>query len=94
MRVVWDEAKNRENRKKHGLSFQEARELLVSGVDHLELFDEQHSGDEDRFISVGPIGRGIILVVWTERDERTTRLISARFATKREIALYRKYMGK
>ena len=93
MRVVWDESKNAENRKKHGLSFQEARELLLSGVDHLELFDEQHSGDEDRFISVGPIGRRIVLVVWTERDERTTRIISARFATKREIALYRKYMG-
>jgi len=33
---------------------------------------------EDRFISIGPIRRGIVLVVWTERDEDTIRLISAR----------------
>lgn len=94
VRIVWDEAKNRENQRKHGLSFQEARALLVSGVDHLEIFDDQHSEDEDRFISIGPIARGIVLVVWTERDERTTRIISARFATKREVGLYRKYMGQ
>lgn len=94
MKTVWDEAKNRENQKKHGLSFQEARTLLVSGVDHLEIFDEQHSDVEDRFISIGPIARGIVLVVWTERDERTTRIISARFATKREVALYREHMGR
>ncbi|HET9957098.1 MAG TPA: BrnT family toxin [Polyangiaceae bacterium] len=94
MRIVWDEAKNRENQRKHGLSFQEARALLVSGVDHLEIFDEEHSELEDRFVSIGPIARGIVLVVWTERDEKTTRIISARFATKREAALYRRYMGK
>ena len=94
VRIVWDEAKNRENQQKHGLSFQEARALLTSGVDHLEIFDEQHSELEDRFISIGPIARGIVLVVWTERDEKTTRIISARFATKREIGLYRKYMGQ
>lgn len=65
--------------------------LLASGVDHLEIFDEDHSEDEDRFISIGPIDRGVILVVWTERDESTIRIISARFATKRETALYREY---
>ena len=92
MRVTWDEAKNRANQKKHGLSFQEARALLLPGVDCLEIFDEEHSQDEDRFISIGPIARGIILVVWTERDEGTVRIISARFATKREVALFRAHM--
>lgn len=94
MRVVWDEAKNRANEKKHGLSFREARALLVSGIDHLEIYDEQHSDDEERFISIGPIARGIVLVVWTERDEDTIRIISARFAKKREATLYREYMGR
>lgn len=94
MRVVWDEAKNRENQRKHGLSFAEARELLVSGVDHLEIFDEAHSELEDRFISIGPIVRGVVLVVWTERDEKTTRIVSARFATRREVAMYRRHMGQ
>jgi uncharacterized DUF497 family protein len=94
VRIVWDEAKNRENQRKHGLSFQEARALLVSGVDHLEIFDDEHSVLEERFVSIGPIARGIVLVIWTERDEKTTRIISARFATKREVALYRQYMGQ
>jgi uncharacterized protein len=94
VRVVWDEAKNRENQRKHGLSFAEARELLVSGVDHLEIFDDAHSELEDRFISIGPIVRGVVLVVWTERDEKTTRIISARFATRHEVAMYRRHMGQ
>jgi len=75
-------------------AFAEARELLVSGADHLEIFDEAHSELEDRFISIGPIARGVVLVVWTERDEKTTRIISARFATRREVAMYRRHMGQ
>ncbi len=94
MRVVWDESKNRENQRKHGLSFREARALLVSGVDYLELFDEDHSEDEDRFIAIGPIARGVVMVVWTERDEDTVRIISARFATKNESALFQHHMEK
>lgn len=89
--VEWDESKNRSNQQKHGVSFEEARELFVSGVDYLEIFDADHSGSEDRFISIGPIRRGLVLVVWTERDEDTIRLISARWATKREQGLYHHY---
>jgi uncharacterized DUF497 family protein len=89
--VEWDESKNRSNQQKHGVSFEEARELFVSGVDYLEIFDTDHSESEDRFISIGPIKRGLVLVVWIERDEDTIRLISARWATKREQALYHHY---
>ena len=89
MRVVWDEAKNRTNRKKHGVSFEEASALFTGGSEYLEIFDHAHSDDEDRFIAIGPIGRGLVLVVHTECDEETVRLISARWATKRESELYR-----
>lgn len=92
MRFDWDAAKNRENRRKHGLAFDDAVELLRSGVDYLEIFDVAHSEFEDRFIAIGPLDRGLILVVWTERDEGTVRLISARWATRREQALYHAYM--
>ena len=91
MRVTWDAAKNRANQKKHGVSFQEARALLLSGTDYLEIFDEDHSDVEDRFLAIGPIARGILVVAWTERDENTVRIISARLATKREQTLYRIY---
>jgi putative transcriptional regulator len=67
--VEWDDAKNHANQKRHGVSFEEARELFTSGIDYLELFDADHSDVEDRFIAIGPIKRGLVLVVWTERDE-------------------------
>jgi len=89
--VEWDSAKDRANRKKHGVSFEEAKELFESGVNYLEIYDADHSGDEDRFIAIGPIQRGVALVVWTERVEDTIRLISARWATARELALYHQH---
>lgn len=90
MRVVWDEAKNLSNRRKHGVSFEEAQELF-SRSDYLEIFDGAHSESEDRFIAIGPITRGLILVVWTASDDDLVRITSARWATKREQALYHSY---
>lgn len=78
MRIVWDESKDRTNLKKHGISFREASKRFVSGTDYLEILDESHSDAEDRFIAIGPIQRGVVLVVWTEREEDTLRIISAR----------------
>jgi uncharacterized DUF497 family protein len=91
VRVEWDEVKNLENRRKHGVSFEEAQELFASGGDYLEIFDEAHSEMEERFIAIGPIVRGLVLIVWTEREEDVLRIISARWATEREKALYRSY---
>jgi uncharacterized DUF497 family protein len=84
LRFEWDETKNVANQVKRGVSFEEACKLLVSGDNYLEIFDQEHSDVEDRFIAIGPISRGIVLVVWTERDEDVVRIISARLATKRE----------
>jgi uncharacterized DUF497 family protein len=94
VRVSWDRAKNLANQKKHGISFQEASELFTSGVDYLELFDDVHSEDEDRFIAIGPIRRGLVLVVWTERDKDVVRIISARWATPTEQRLFRAHMRR
>ena len=94
VRVTWDRAKNLANQKNHGISFQEASELLTSGADYLELFDDAHSDDEDRFIAIGPIRRGLVLVIWTERDEDVIRIISARWATRSEQALFRSQMRR
>jgi uncharacterized protein len=91
VRAAWDDAKNLANQRKHGISFEEASDLFLSGVDYLEIFDEEHSTIEERFIAIGPIRRGLVLVIWTERDEEIIRIISARWATTREQALYRSY---
>lgn len=92
MKVEWDDDKNRSNQKTHGVSFEEAAELFTSDIDYLEIFDAAHSDVEDRFIAIGPITRGLVLVVWTERDEDTIRIISARWTTKREQRLYRDHL--
>jgi uncharacterized DUF497 family protein len=73
------------------VSFAEATELFESGTDYLEIFDEEHSITEDRFIAIGPIRRGLVLVIWAERDDDIIRIISARWATTAERGLYREY---
>ena len=92
MRFEWDAKKSRSNEKKHGLSFSEVKILFESGVDYLEIYDEGHSLDEDRFIAIGPIERGIVVIVWTERPDGSVRIISARWATRREQRLYQKHL--
>lgn len=92
MRFEWDDAKNIANQDKHGVSFEEATELFDDRVDSLEIFDDLHSDDEERFISIGPIRRGVVVVVWTERLDDVIRIISARWTTKREAERYRAYL--
>lgn len=92
MHVEWDHNKNVENQRKHGLSFEEASALFDSETDYLEIFDEDHSATEDRFICIGAIRAGLVLVVTTEPAEAVVRIISARKATKSERELYRSYM--
>jgi uncharacterized DUF497 family protein len=94
VKVVWDDAKNLANQEKHGIPFEEASALFSSRVDYLEIFDDVHSEDEDRFIAIGPIRRGVVLIVWTEREENELRIISARWATRREVSLFFTYVGR
>ncbi|HUR80121.1 MAG TPA: BrnT family toxin [Thermoanaerobaculia bacterium] len=92
MKIEWDDAKDRANQRKHGIGFQESSELFESGVAYLEIFDDEHSVTEDRFIALGPLRRGMVLVIWTQRDDDTIRIVSARRATKREHAMYLAYV--
>lgn len=88
MKFEWDADKNSQNQKKHGITFEEASKLFTGQQDFLELFDQDHSEDEDRFIAIGFISRGIVLVIFVERDFDTIRIISARKATKTEVKLF------
>jgi uncharacterized DUF497 family protein len=90
--VEWDHAKDLANQRKHRVSFEEASELFRSGGDYVEILDDAHSSAEDRFIALGPIRRGLILIIWTERHEETIRIIGARWATKKEQRLYESYL--
>ena len=93
MLFEWDSKKDEANRDKHGLSFDEVTELFTSGTDFLEIYDEEHSDQEDRFIALGPTRAGLVVVVYTEPQDDTIRIVSARKATKKEVELFRKHQG-
>jgi uncharacterized DUF497 family protein len=96
-RFEWDDGKAEENARKHGVTFDQAAEVLLD-LDgdrfHLEEYDDSHSEDEDRFITTAshPANRDIVLVIcWTEREDRVgrlTRIMSARRATPAERRRY------
>lgn len=85
MKFEWDEDKNTINKAKHKISFETAA-MVFSDPEYIEMYDFEHSIEEDRFIAIGRVGE-ILFVVFTERKE-TIRLISARLATSEERRLY------
>jgi uncharacterized protein len=92
MRFEWDPDKAVRNARIHGVSFEEATELFEADADVLDIYDVEHSVGEDRFKSIGPIRRGLVLVVWTERTDDVIRIISAWWATDRERRMYEQFV--
>ena len=87
----WNEDKNRENIRKHGVSFEEAQTVFLD--EHAtRFFDPDHSQDEDRFIMLGMSFKPRILVVCHcfRKNETTIRIISARKAVNQEARSYRR----
>jgi uncharacterized protein len=85
LQFTWDENKNRVNRRKHGVSFEEAQTAFWDGRAKV-YFDPDHSEDEDRFILLGASFRLRVLVVCHCYRESDTivRIISARKADRSE----------
>lgn len=81
----WDEEKNIINIQKHKISFETAAHVF-DDPDYIEMYDFEHSIEEDRYIAIGMVG-DILFVVFTERKDNL-RLISARLATEAERRLY------
>ena len=85
LQFEWDDEKDRANRKKHGISFETASYVFRDEF-FIEMYDFEHSVDEDRYIAIGMVG-DLLFVVFTERSD-AIRLISARLATESERRLY------
>ena len=89
MIFVWDENKAEINIRKHGVSFPEAQSVF-DDYNALQIYDPDHSEEEDRFILLGMSSALRVLVVchcFRENDEQI-RIISARKATKNEKSTY------
>lgn len=52
IRFEWDEKKNAANKRKHGVSFEEAQTVFFD-ENAVRFYDPDHSKDEDRFIMLG-----------------------------------------
>lgn len=88
----WDPAKARQNSRRHRVTFERAATVFLD-PNALSVFDEQHSEDEERWVTLGLDRTGILLVVChTYREETETsamiRIISARKAAKNEAKQY------
>ncbi|WP_410468767.1 BrnT family toxin [Bdellovibrio bacteriovorus] len=86
---VWSAAKADSNRKKHGVSFEEASSVFYD-ENALLIRDDMHSVGEERFIILGRSSKGNILIVvhlyW--EAEEVVRIVSARNATRTEMNQY------
>jgi len=89
IRFEWDERKNRENKRKHDVSFEEAQTVFLD-ENAIRYYDPDHSQDEDRFIMLGMSFRLRMLLVCHcyRSDEKVIRIVSARKANKKEADAY------
>ena len=84
MEFEWDEAKRLSNIDKHGIDFIDVPDVFDG--DTVTVEDNRYY-TEQRFVTFGLLQGRVIAVVHTDRGE-TTRIISARKATKYEQRNY------
>ena len=89
-RFEWDDQKAATNLKRHHVSFDEACGVF-DDADFVD--DDDPDPDEIRTCRIGRAGTALLVVVYTEREDRhgriRIRIISAREATNHEEARYR-----
>jgi uncharacterized protein len=86
MRFEWDEQKRQKNIRKHGFDFRDAWQIFNLPV--LAALDEREDYGEDRWIGIGMLKGRVVVVVFTEPDEDTIRIISIMKAVTEERIRY------
>jgi uncharacterized DUF497 family protein len=93
MKFEWNEEKNKLNQDKHGISFEEAKEIFEDPF-QISKLDYRFSYFEERWITIGSTSKHKVLVVanlfFTDDGEEIIRIISARKANKKERDYYEK----
>lgn len=91
MRFEWDAQKSLNNERKHGVTFELAKEVFEDPL-HIAKMDYRYSYFEERWITLGSTKNRQILVVanvfFTDEGEEVIRIISARLASGRERSFY------
>jgi uncharacterized DUF497 family protein len=89
--IVWEDAKNRANRERHGLAFEDV--WLVFESPTVTFVDDRRDYGEIRYVTLGLLAGRVVVVVHTPRGD-TTRIISMRKANEREKAIYRQRLAE
>ena len=87
MRYSFDPAKQASNLGKHGFDLADAKKVIESGRT-VTFEDRRFAYSEERFVTLGPLGDKLVVVVTTETEEHI-RVISMRKAERHEQVLYR-----
>jgi len=97
MKFEWDTNKEKINIQKHSVTFEQASYVFADKF-ALNMFDDEHSDEEDRWLILGKsLNEVLLLVVHTFRNVdgiEFVRIISARKATKNEKEAYQKRCPK
>ncbi len=94
MKFEWNEEKSIHNLQKHGVSFEEAKEVFEDPF-HISKLDHRFDYFEERWITLGSTKKDKILVVanmfFDENGEEIIRIISARRANQKERKFYERH---
>ncbi len=90
MNFEWDERKNEVNIDKHGFDFADAYRIFDMPM--AVEFDARTDYGEDRWIGTGILNGRVVVVVYTEPDRETIRIISLRKALSYEGKNYEQYL--
>ena len=93
MKFEWDDSKNIINQEKHGVSFEEAKEVFDDAL-QISRLDKRFNYFEERWITLGATKKEKVLVVanlfFSDDGEEIIRIISARKANSNERKTYEK----
>lgn len=89
----WNSTKEQQNIRKHRVSFRQAA-TIFRDPNQLSIYDQEHSEDEERWITLGIDSTGVVRVVVHTFEQLNDelcqiRIISARKATNVEMRQYR-----
>ena len=84
--ISWDEAKRRENLRKHRIDLAELEPVFDAPMVTVE--DNRESYGELRLQSLGMWRGRVVFLVWTPRGDDTAHLISCRYADRTQVEDY------
>ncbi len=85
MKFEWDQNKNKSNQEKHGIDFNDVKEVF-NDKNRLNSEDNRKDYGEKRWITVGIAANVCLTIVYTIRD--AIRIISVRRSNRKERQEY------